>query len=90
MKRLKEIYCGSVGLESMHISNYDEKKWLMRKMELLSLKKFEKEEKMKILKELTNVETFNHFLNEKLKTSKRFGVEGLCSMISGLSKESLI
>ena len=58
----------------MHLSNYDEKKWLMKKMEVLSLKKFSKEEKMKILKELTNVETFNHFLNEKLKTSKRFGV----------------
>lgn len=54
-------------------------------MEILSLKKFSKEEKEKILRELTNVETFNHFLNDKLKTSKRFGVEGLCSMISGLS-----
>lgn len=57
----------------------------MKKMEILSLKKFSKEEKEKILRELTNVETFNHFLNDKLKTSKRFGVEGLCSMISGLS-----
>ena len=54
----------------MHLSNYDEKKWLMKKMEVLSLKKFSKEEKMKILKELTNVETFNHFLNEKLKTER--------------------
>lgn len=83
--RLKEIYSGSIGLESMHISNYEEKKWLMREFEALSLKKASKEEKLKILSELANVEAFNSFLNDKLKTSKRFGVEGLCSMIAGLS-----
>jgi len=38
------------------------------------------------LEELAKVESFNSFLNDKLKTSKRFGVEGLDSMISGLSK----
>ena len=46
----------------------------MREFEQLSMKQTSKEEKNKILKELTNVETFNYFLNEKLKTSKRFGV----------------
>ena len=59
----------------------------MAKMEQLSLKTFSKEEKEKILKELTNVEAFNAFLNDKLKTSKRFGVEGICSMIAGISKD---
>lgn len=34
---------------------------------------------------MARVESFNSFLNDKLKTSKRFGVEGLDSMISGLS-----
>jgi 2-oxoglutarate dehydrogenase complex dehydrogenase (E1) component-like enzyme len=37
------------------------------------------------LEELAKVESFNSFLNDKLKTSKRFGVEGLDSMISGLN-----
>ena len=58
----------------MHLSNYEEKKWLMREFEELSTKTSSKEEKQKILQELTNVESFNYFLNEKLKTSKRFGV----------------
>lgn len=34
----------------MHLSNEEEKKWLMKKMENLSLKKFSKEEKLSILK----------------------------------------
>lgn len=70
----------------MHLSNYEEKKWLMKKIEDLSVKKFSRAEKLKVLDELTKVEGFSYFLNEKMKTSKRFGVEGLCSMISGLSK----
>lgn len=38
------------------------------------------------MEELTKAETFNSFLSDKLKTSKRFGVEGLDSMVSGLNK----
>lgn len=45
---------------------------------------------MDILEGLTKSEAFNAFLNDKLKTSKRFGVEGLDSMISGLSRFWLI
>lgn len=62
----------------------------MGKMEELSLKKPTKEEQKQILEELTKVETFNHFLNDKMKTSKRFGVEGLCSTIVGLSTQYFI
>jgi 2-oxoglutarate dehydrogenase complex dehydrogenase (E1) component-like enzyme len=35
--------------------------------------------------EITKIEAFNSFLSSKIKTSKRFGVEGLDSMILGLS-----
>lgn len=58
----------------------------MKKLEHLSIKKFTKDEKVKVLEELTKNEGFSHFLNDKMKTSKRFGVEGLCSMISGLNQ----
>jgi 2-oxoglutarate dehydrogenase E1 component len=51
-KRLQEIYCSSVGLESMHILNTKEKKWLMQKIEELSIKKFSIGEKMKIFEEI--------------------------------------
>lgn len=57
----------------------------MNEMEQIPQTKFSNEYKEGILKELARVESFNSFLNDKLKTSKRFGVEGLDSMISGLS-----
>jgi 2-oxoglutarate dehydrogenase E1 component len=71
----------------MHISNPTERTWLMHEFEKLENLKQSKEEKIKILEELTKVEAFNSFLSDKLKTSKRFGVEGMDSMISGLSNK---
>lgn len=58
----------------------------MNEIEKIPQIHFTKEYRLKILEELAKVESFNSFLNDKLKTSKRFGVEGLDSMISGLSK----
>ena len=70
----------------MHISDSNERYWLMKNFEELAFEVTPKEEKMKVLEELAKSQCFNSFLNEKLKTFKRFGVEGLDSMISGLSK----
>jgi 2-oxoglutarate dehydrogenase E1 component len=70
----------------MHLSNAEERSWIMHEFEKLSNVQTSKEEKLSILQDLTNAESFNSFLSDKLKTSKRFGVEGLDSMISGLSK----
>ena len=62
----------------------------MKEFEQLTKDSIAKTEKVKILEDLTKSEAFNVFLNDKLKTSKRFGVEGLDSMISGLSNFSYI
>jgi 2-oxoglutarate dehydrogenase E1 component len=87
-ERLEKIYSEYIGIEFMHISDAREREWIMKEFEQLATETTPKEEKITILKELTKSETFNVFLNDKLKTSKRFGVEGLDSMISGLSTSS--
>lgn len=74
-----------MGIEYNYITSHDEKAWIMSEIEKIPQIKFSPEYKLKILEELAKVESFNSFLNDKLKTSKRFGVEGLDSMISGLS-----
>ena len=74
-----------MGIEYNYITSHDEKAWIMSEFEKIPQIKFSPEYKLKILEELAKVESFNSFLNDKLKTSKRFGVEGLDSMISGLS-----
>lgn len=85
MQKLQAIYSNKIGLEFMHISDPNERHWIMHEFEKISTDQTSKEEKISILEELNKSETFNSFLSDKLKTSKRFGVEGLDSMISGLS-----
>ena len=69
----------------MHIVNEEEKLWLMQKCQSLVQTKATKERKLQILKNLNSVEVFNSFLSDRLKTSKRFGVEGVDTLISGLN-----
>jgi hypothetical protein len=85
MQKLQGIYSNKIALEFMHISDPNERHWIMHEFEKISTDQTSKEEKISILEELNKSETFNSFLSDKLKTSKRFGVEGLDSMISGLS-----
>jgi 2-oxoglutarate dehydrogenase complex dehydrogenase (E1) component-like enzyme len=46
----------------------------MTEFEKIPQQETSKEEKLYILEELSQSESFNAFLNDKLKTSKRFGV----------------
>ena len=62
----------------------------MKKFEQLQSENPTKERKMSIFNNLNKVEVFNSFLNDRLKTSKRFGVEGCDTLISGLSTQLLI
>jgi 2-oxoglutarate dehydrogenase E1 component len=57
----------------------------MEEMEKISNTDFSKAYKLNIYNQLAKVEAFNYFLNDKLKTSKRFGIEGLDCAIAGLS-----
>jgi 2-oxoglutarate dehydrogenase E1 component len=86
--QLKKMYCGTAGFEFMHLSNAVEVDFMVREIENLQREKVTPERKKWLLKSITKVEAFNHFLNDKYKTSKRFGVEGLDSFVCGL--ESLV
>lgn len=63
------------------------KYWLMNKFEDLAVKTLNipNDRKLKILKYLNKIEAFNAFLESKLTTSKRFGVEGTDTVISALN-----
>lgn len=87
--RLQNIYSNKMGLEFMHITDPEVRCWIMKEFESLAVKPASKEDKYKILEELTKSETFNAFLVSKFTTTKRFGVEGLDTVISGMSTLSL-
>lgn len=74
---LQETYCGSIGIEYMHIANTDERKWLQNKLESVNGRlKVSAEKKIEILKELITTEGLEKYLGTRYVGQKRFSVEG--------------
>ena len=74
---LKETYCGSIGLEFMHVQDMEQKSWLQSKLESqLNKPLFTKEEKINLLSELTAADGLERYLGAKFPGAKRFSLEG--------------
>lgn len=86
ISRLEQTYCGTIGIEYMHIAKSAEKIWIRDRFENdLSTPRFSKEMKTKILKEITGAETFERYLHTKYVGQKRFSLEGGESLIPSLN-----
>ena len=83
---LKEIYCGKIGFQYMHISDPNIVEWVQRRVEKLPIFKKTPEEKLKLLERILESQAFNAFCERKYSTYKRFGCEGMDSGISGIGK----
>ena len=84
---LRKIYCSTIGVEYMHISDPIEKVWFRERME----KKenhlyFTSNGKKAILNKLIQAEGFEKFLAIKFVGTKRFGLDGAESLIPGLEQ----
>ena len=74
---LRDTYCGSIGVEFMHIQDPDQKSWIQRKVEGAPwLGAIDAAGKRKILQQLTEAEGFEAFCQKRYVTTKRFGLEG--------------
>ena len=74
---LRETYCGSIGVEFMHIQDPDQKSWIQRRVEGAPWRSaFDAEAKRTILRQLTEAEGFEVFCQKRYVTTKRFGLEG--------------
>ncbi len=74
---LRDTYCGSIGVEFMHIQDPDQKSWIQRKVEGAPwLGAIKADDKRKILSQLTEAEAFEAFCQKRYVTTKRFGLEG--------------
>ncbi|MEP2736093.1 MAG: 2-oxoglutarate dehydrogenase E1 component [Erythrobacter sp.] len=84
-KRLREVYCGAVGLEYMHIADTEERRFLQDKFESPGdTIQFTPEGKRAILAAVIRGEQFEAFLGKKYVGTKRFGLDGGESMIPAL------
>ncbi|MDO4429810.1 MAG: 2-oxoglutarate dehydrogenase E1 component [Lonepinella koalarum] len=74
---LKTTYCGTIGLEFMHVNDLEARTWLQRQMEnLLNKPLFNREEQIQFLKELTAADGLERYLGAKFPGAKRFSLEG--------------
>ena len=74
---LKEIYCGSVGSEYMHITNTQEKRWIQKRLEGYRVKpELETADRRWLLTLLTAGEGIEKYLHTRYVGQKRFSLEG--------------
>ncbi len=83
----RKIYCSSIGVEYMHISDPAEKKWFRERMEKNENHlKFTENGKKAILNKLIQAEGFEKFLAIKFVGTKRFGLDGGEALIPALEQ----
>ncbi|HTK50204.1 MAG TPA: 2-oxoglutarate dehydrogenase E1 component [Gemmatimonadaceae bacterium] len=77
VRRLREVYCGSIGLEFVHLGNEDERQWFRQTMEAGALTQpLSPDERIAVLRRLTEVDGLERFLNRAYLGYKRFSIEG--------------
>ncbi len=87
LDRLRSTYCGAIGVEYMHIQDPVQKQWLQDRMEsTMNVWKLEENVRHRILSRLTQAEEFEHFLQSRFVGQKRFGLEGLESVMVSLDE----
>ena len=84
---LKRTYCGTLGVEFMHISDPAQKAWIQERIEGAGKAvSFTAQGKKAILNKLIEVEGFEQFLNVKYTGTKRFGLDGGEAVIPALEQ----
>ncbi len=82
---LRANYCGNVGLEYMHISDVEERRFFQERMEGADKSiGFTNEGKKAILAKVIEAEQYEKFLGRKYVGTKRFGLDGGEAMIPAL------
>ncbi len=87
LDRLRDIYCGHIGLEFAHIEDKEKRMWIRSKFESRSPKKdfgLPLEKKKRTLEKLNGAVMFEKFLHTKYVGQKRFSLEGGETTIAAL------
>jgi 2-oxoglutarate dehydrogenase E1 component len=85
--RLREVYCGAIGLEFTHLGSEAERTWFKQVMEEGKLTRpLTAAEKKSVLKRLTEVDGLERFLGRAYQGYKRFSIEGTDAMVPMLDE----
>ncbi|MDP2778795.1 2-oxoglutarate dehydrogenase E1 component [Devosia sp.] len=84
---LRRTYCGTLGIEFMHISDPEAKQWIQERIEGPNTEiAFTAEGKKAILNKLVEAEGFEKFIDVKYTGTKRFGLDGSEATIPALEQ----
>ncbi len=82
IRRARATYCGSIGVEFMHITSPTRKAWLHQRMEkTLNKPDLDRATRLDILEKLARSETFERFMHTKYVGTRRFSLEGSETLI---------
>jgi len=82
---LKDTYCDTLGVEYMHIQDFESRYWLRERMESSRNRpQYSVEKKKRVLFHLMEAELFENFLHARYVGKKRFSLEGGETLIPAL------
>ena len=82
VQRLKRTYCGSIGVQYMHIDDLVMKQWLEERMEITENRiMLTHGQQLRTLAKLTDAVILEEFIQRKFMGAKSFSLEGSESMI---------
>ncbi|MCJ1365495.1 2-oxoglutarate dehydrogenase E1 component [Acarospora aff. strigata] len=80
----ERLYCGSYGVEYIHIPDREQCDWIRNRIEIPSPVKYSVDDKRRILDRLIWSSSFEAFLATKYPNDKRFGLEGAETLVPGM------
>lgn len=82
LAHLEQTYCRTIGLEFMHIRVEAEREWFLKNFEQRrGMPSLTKEQRIRVLEQLTRAEGFEGFCQRRYASEKRFSLEGGVSLI---------
>jgi len=73
----RRFYCGTIGVEFMHIPHAERRRWIQERMEAEA----PRGDRERILDQLIRAETFEQVLQARYLGTKRFSIEGIEALI---------
>ncbi|MEZ6242864.1 MAG: 2-oxoglutarate dehydrogenase E1 component [Phycisphaerales bacterium] len=82
IRRLEETYCGTIGVEFMHIQDEEQRAWLLERFERAGGRiELDRARRAHILEQLVRSDLFEKFLGKRYPGEKRFSLEGAEALI---------
>lgn len=82
VEHLRETYCRGIGVQFMHLDNFEERDWLLQRMEnCRNRTKLSNREQLRILMRLNEAVIFEEFIQKRFTGAKSFSLEGAETLI---------